>query len=152
MALYEGMFLLDNRQANRDWDGMVAVVKKVLSDHGAEILRMDKWAERKLAYHVKGQKRGTYLLIHFSAEKDAPTRIYRDIEISEVILRALILKVDKLPPEPERQAREEPKAETAAPKKPEPEREEPVEEAVSAAAEPGPPEAAEETGQEEKGE
>ncbi len=152
MALYEGMFLLDNRQANRDWDGAVAAVKKTLSDHGAEMHRMDKWAERKLAYPIKGQKRGTYLLTYFAAEEDTPNRIYRDVEISGVILRALILKIDRLPPEPERPEEEKPKVEAAEPKGPPPKAPEPVEEVAAAAAEPAPPEVGEEKEPDEKGE
>jgi len=148
LALYEGMFLLDNRQANRDWDASVAAVKKILSEHGAEASRMDKWAERKLAYPVKAQKRGTYLLAYFSAEKDAPSKIYRDVEISTGILRALILKIDELPAEPEK---EEPKAEVVKAEEPKAETAEAVEE-VAPVAETASPEAGEVSSEDEKGE
>ena len=33
MSLYEGMFLMDNRQANRDWEGSLEKLKAMLSKH-----------------------------------------------------------------------------------------------------------------------
>ncbi len=101
MSLYEGMFLLDNRQANRDWEGSLESVKAVIEKHGGEILRCDKWGERRLAYEVEGRRRGTYVLAYFNAEGDAVNRIYHDCELSELILRVLMLQVSRMPSEEE---------------------------------------------------
>ena len=85
MRPYEGMFLLDNRQANRDWDRTVEQVKAILKKHGAELAWCQKWAERKLAYEIRHHRRGTYLLAYFQAEKEVPTRIYREVELNDLI-------------------------------------------------------------------
>jgi len=99
LKLYEGMFLLDNRQANRDWDGTLESLKNMITKHGAEILRCQKWGERRLAYEIKGRRRGTYVLAYFQADSDAVNRIYREVELSELVLRAMMLRIDALPPE-----------------------------------------------------
>jgi small subunit ribosomal protein S6 len=99
LRLYEGMFVMDNRQANRDWDGSLEKLKSILTKHGAEIVRCDKWGERKLAYEMDGRRRGTYVLMFFNAGGSAVTEIYRECELSEMILRALILQVPAIPPE-----------------------------------------------------
>ena len=99
MSLYEGMFVMDNRQANRDWDGSLEKLKSMLTKHGAEILRCEKWGERKLAYEMDGRRRGTYVLAFFNATGTAVTEIYRECELAEMMLRALILKVPAIPPE-----------------------------------------------------
>ena len=101
MSLYEGMFLMDNRQANRDWDGCLEKLNAILTKHGAEVVRSVKWGERKLAYDINGHRRGTYVLIYFNAVGDAVSRIYREIELSELLHRAMILTVQKLPSEEE---------------------------------------------------
>ena len=67
MSLYEGMFVMDNRQANRDWDGSLEKLKSMLAKHGAELVRAEKWGERKLAYEMQGRRRGTYMLLYFNA-------------------------------------------------------------------------------------
>ena len=101
MSLYEGMFLLDSRQANRDWDGSVEKLKAILTKHGAEVVRCLKWGERRLAYEIDRRRRAAYVLAHFNALGDAVSRIYREVELSELIHRALILKIQTLPAEDE---------------------------------------------------
>ncbi len=101
MSLYEGMFVLDNRQANRDWDGSLEKLKGIVEKHGAEMVRCEKWGERKLSYEINRRRRATYVLAHFQAEGQAVNRIYRECELSELILRALILKRKALPSEEE---------------------------------------------------
>jgi len=114
LSLYEGMFLLDNRQANRDWEGSLASVQSIVTKHGGTIVRSSKWGERRLAYEIKGRRRGTYLLLYFTAEGDAVNRIYREGELSDLILRQLILKISALPSE-EKPAEERKQEAAAAP-------------------------------------
>ena len=67
MRMYEGLFLIDNAHANTEWDNVVKRIQDILQKNGTEILKIEKWGEKKSAYKVKGHKRGTYLLIHFNA-------------------------------------------------------------------------------------
>jgi ribosomal protein S6 len=95
------MFLMDNRQANRDWDGSLEQMKGLLTKHGAEIVRCDKWGERKLAYEIDGRRRATYVVVYFNADGDAVGRMYRECELSELILRVMVVKIKTLPSEEE---------------------------------------------------
>ena len=99
MSLYEGMFVMDNRQANRDWDGSLEKLKSMLTKHGAELVRAEKWGERKLAYEMQGRRRGTYMLMYFNATGTAVNQIYRECELSDMMLRTLIVKIEKMPSE-----------------------------------------------------
>ncbi|HHT9136848.1 MAG: 30S ribosomal protein S6 [Candidatus Brocadiales bacterium] len=94
--MYEGLFLIDNTHANTEWDNVVKHIQDILQKNGAEILKTEKWGEKKLAYKVKGHKRGTYLLIHFNAKNSAIVTIRRDFQLSDYIIRFLIVKDDKI--------------------------------------------------------
>ena len=96
MRMYEGLFLIDNAHANTEWDNVVKHIHDILQKNGAEILKTEKWGEKKLAYKIKGHKRGTYLLIHFNAKNSAITTIRRDFQLSDYIVRFLIVKDDKI--------------------------------------------------------
>ncbi len=96
MRLYEGMFIISDTVAGSDWDAAVKHVEDLLKNRGAEILKSEKWEERKFAYKLKGHKRGTYLLIYFNAPTDSISLIKRDFELSDNVLRTLIVKVDKI--------------------------------------------------------
>ena len=94
--MYEGLFLIDNAHASTDWDNVVKHIHDILQKNGAEILKTEKWGEKKLAYKVKGHKRGTYLLIHFNAKNSAIATVRRDFQLSDYIVRFLIVKDDKI--------------------------------------------------------
>ena len=91
MAIYEGMFLLDSARAAKDWEGTKALVDNVLERYGAKPILRDRWDERKLAYTIKRQKRGTYYLTYFDAVGDAVTNIRRDLTLTEGVIRFLVL-------------------------------------------------------------
>lgn len=92
MNLYEGMFLLNSIEAKRDWDGMLAHVKGLLTKHGAEVLKDVLWDDRKLAYEVDGQKRGTYLLIYFKMDPTVVAAFRRDCNLDDRIMRQLFVR------------------------------------------------------------
>ncbi len=96
MRMYEGLFLIDNAHASTEWDNVVKHIHDILQKNGAEILKTEKWGEKKLAYKVKGHKRGTYLLIHFNAKNSAIATVRRDFHLSDYIVRFLIVKDDKI--------------------------------------------------------
>lgn len=96
MRMYEALFIIDNARANTEWDAAIKHIQDILQKNGAEILKTEKWGEKKLAYKVKGHKRGTYLLVHFNAKNTAIPTIRRDFQLSEYIVRSLIVKDDKI--------------------------------------------------------
>ncbi len=96
MRLYEGMFIISDTVAGSDWEAAVKHVEDLLKNRGAEILKSEKWEDRKFAYKLKGHKRGAYLLVYFNAPEDSISLIKRDFELSDNVLRTLIVKVDKI--------------------------------------------------------
>ncbi|RMD61963.1 MAG: 30S ribosomal protein S6 [Planctomycetota bacterium] len=90
---YEGMFVF--AQA-RDLGEGVDRVLEIFDRAGAEVLAMSKWDERRFAYPIKKHKRGVYVLTHFACPADKLAQIERDCNLSEEILRALILRADHL--------------------------------------------------------
>ena len=94
--LYEGMFLVDSARAASDWDGINAVIRKILEKAKAEIVSMKKWDDRKLAYNIRGIERGTYILCYFKAEGQKIQEIETSVRLSEKIIRALILSTEQM--------------------------------------------------------
>lgn len=95
---YEAMFLL-GQSATADADGAIALCRSMIERHSGKILVLKKWDERKLAYEVNGQKRGTYVIAYFTATGDAVGPIERDVKLNEEVLRVMITKADHLNPQ-----------------------------------------------------
>lgn len=98
MKSYEGMFLLDPALAS-DWPAAEAEVRRVLDRAEAKVLGLKKWDERKLAYPIRRSKRGLYVLTFFEAAPEKISPLERDCQLSEKILRVLVLRKDRLTPE-----------------------------------------------------
>lgn len=94
--LYEGMFLIDVARASSDWDGIISTIKKILERDGAEILSIKKWDDRKLAYDIKGQSRGVYILSYFRVDGTKISEIENNIRLSEQVIRTLILNAEQM--------------------------------------------------------
>lgn len=95
--LYEGMFLLDNQVVREDWKKAKAVVTDNLAKHGAKVIAARRWDERKLAYPIGTRRRATYLLAYFEMGNAHIGEMRRDLELSESVLRYLILKAEQVP-------------------------------------------------------
>jgi small subunit ribosomal protein S6 len=94
--LYEGMFLVDSAKAASDWDGINAAIKRILDRAKAEIVSMRKWDDRRLAYDIRGVSRGTYLLCYFRADGGQIQSIEKAVQLSEKVIRVLILNTDQM--------------------------------------------------------
>lgn len=92
---YEAMFLLSQSVA-ADLGGAVEHLRSIIGKAGASLIAMRKWDERRLAYEIDKQKRGTYILAYFSCDSSKVSGIERDCNLSEQVLRTLILRVDHL--------------------------------------------------------
>lgn len=95
MNKYEGMFLLDHGKVKNDVDAGIAHVRELLEKHGASIVELAKWDERKLAYEINNQKRGIYVLCYFESEGDQLDAFRHDVALSETIVRMLITRLKK---------------------------------------------------------
>lgn len=92
--MYEAMFLVDSAQAASDWDGINKVITTILERAGAEIVSMRKWDERKLTYEIRGHSRGTYILCYLRVDGTKLRDIERDVQLSERLMRVLILSTE----------------------------------------------------------
>ena len=95
--LYEAMFLVDSAQAAADWEGTLSVINNILQRADAEVVSMRKWQERKLAYDIDRKTRGTYILCYFKADGRRIRGIEKDVQLSEKVMRVLVLTTEKRP-------------------------------------------------------
>ena len=91
MRLYEGLFLLEPNFANKDEAGAVTLVQGLLEKHGAAVIRCEKWAEQKLAYEIRKNKRGAYMLAAFRVDPLKVSEIELECRLTERIMRYLLL-------------------------------------------------------------
>ncbi len=92
--VYEGMFILDSNRYGRDPETVANQVPAMIEKLGGEMLVSRLWEERRLAYPVKGQRKGTYWLTYFRLDPSRLGELRRQCQITDDVLRVLFLKVD----------------------------------------------------------
>jgi small subunit ribosomal protein S6 len=89
------MFLLDSNKVAGDVPAAAKQLQAILERNQAEVLASRPWDDgRKLAYPVKGHRKGLYYLTYFRTEGKNVASIERDCALNEMILRTLILHID----------------------------------------------------------
>ncbi len=92
--VYEGMFILDSNRYSRDAASVSGQIPEMIEKQGGEILASRLWEERRLAYPINGQRKGTYWLTYFKLESGSLSALVRQCQLSDSIVRSLFLKVD----------------------------------------------------------
>jgi small subunit ribosomal protein S6 len=95
MNYYEAMFVLSQAVA-ADLSAAVSHIRGIIEKAGGNIVAMKKWDERKLAYEIDKQKRAYFLLVYFHAPATRLHEVERSCNLSEQILRNLIIRADHL--------------------------------------------------------
>lgn len=94
MKTYEAMFLLD--AGNPDFEAACAPIRRILERNEADVKALKLWEDRRLAYEIKGRRRGYYVLTYFSVDPLKVKDIEHDCQLDEEILRVLVLRKDLL--------------------------------------------------------
>jgi small subunit ribosomal protein S6 len=94
--IYEALFLVDSALAASQWDHVMEVIQKILDRAEARVISIRKWDERKLAYEIAGKSRGTYILAYFECSSSKIRPLERDVQLSEEILRVLVVRTDRM--------------------------------------------------------
>ena len=92
--VYEGLFILDSDLYARNPDEVSGQIDRFIGEYDGEVLVSRLWEERKLAYPIKGHKRGTYWLTYFKLDTAKVKELNRRYQISDSIVRFLFVKVD----------------------------------------------------------
>jgi small subunit ribosomal protein S6 len=87
------MLIFDSNRFARERAGLPGEVEKAIKAEGGEVLVSRLWEERRLAYPIAGQRKGTYWLFYFRGPTSILTSLNRQWEIHDGILRHLVLKV-----------------------------------------------------------
>lgn len=70
-------------------------VRAIVHDAGGKIAKEDTWGKKKLAYQIKGQDFGIYQHLGVELPADAPLKISNVLNITDEVIRYLLVKKDE---------------------------------------------------------
>ena len=92
--VYECMFIFNANAYARNPAGVGKAVEDLVASIGGEILASRLWNEQKLAYPIKGNRKGAYWLTYFRADSAEMTKFNRGCQLNDSILRHLSIRLD----------------------------------------------------------
>jgi small subunit ribosomal protein S6 len=95
MRIYEELFIVKPDATEEEIDQVVEQVRSVIVSGGGAVDKVDKWGVRKLAYKVRKQHEGFYVLVQFSAAPEAVKEIERRLRVSDLVLKFLTVRIDE---------------------------------------------------------
>ncbi len=92
MRNYEVVFVLRPDLDEENNAVTIEKFKNIIESHGGEILKLDKWGKRRLAYEVRDFKEGLYVIAQFKAKPEVAAELDRVLKITDQVLRHIIVR------------------------------------------------------------
>ena len=95
MQSYEFMIVLSGKLEEEKINQILKEIENIIEENQGKILKTDKWGKRKLAYNIKSEDEGYYILLYLKANKIILNDLEKFCKVNEYVLRQLILKLKK---------------------------------------------------------
>jgi len=70
-------------------------VSQLIQTNGGQIKKVTPWGKRRLAYSVKDQREGYYVVEEFDLDQAKVTEVERVLKISDTVFRHLLVRQDE---------------------------------------------------------
>jgi small subunit ribosomal protein S6 len=95
MAKYEMMFIARTDVPEEEIDKLTAQMDSVVFGAGGKTEKIDKMGRRRLAYRVKKQREGFYILFTFEGNGDTVREFERRLKVTDTVIKFLTVRVDE---------------------------------------------------------
>ena len=92
---YETIFVINPEYSEEATKALIEKFTGIITTNGGTIDSIDEWGKRKLAYPIEDLTEGYYVLVNFAAEKSVPAELDRVYNITDGILRSIIVALEK---------------------------------------------------------
>ena len=95
MANYESVLIARQDLGASQVNSLVESLSEVLKKEGGEVVKVDNWGLKNLAYRIKKNRKGHYVLLNIAAPAKAIFEYERLMRLNEDVIRYMTIKVDE---------------------------------------------------------
>ncbi len=100
MPLYECVFIARNDVTQQQVEAIADAMAAVITEGGGEVKKREYWGLRGLAYKVKKNRKGHYMLLGIEAPAPAIHEVERQLGLNEDVLREMTVRIESISDEP----------------------------------------------------
>ena len=97
--IYEILYIIPSRFSDTEIEAATKVVDAALAKHGATVQKTENLGKLKLAYPIKKERHGTYILTYIEGEGENVAKIENELKLTDEVLRHTIVKREEGIPE-----------------------------------------------------
>src|SRR5215510_9827891 len=94
MALYEHMLIARQDISAQAVDALATHLKTIVETEGGKVEKQEYWGLRTLAFRIKKNRKGHYVLLNLNSPAKAIFELERQLKINEDVLRFLTVRVE----------------------------------------------------------
>jgi small subunit ribosomal protein S6 len=99
MRKYETIFIAHPDLVEDEVKGLIEKMREVIENLNGELIKVEEWGRRKLAYKLKKLTKGYYILIRFLGNGQVLAEIERNLRLSDSVLKYQSVRLDEKAPE-----------------------------------------------------
>ena len=100
MSLYESVIIARQEISAEQVEKLADEIDLILKNNEGRTEKRENWGLRSLAYKIKKNRKGHYLLFNYECPPDAVKELERQLRLNEDVSRYLTVKIDKFSNEP----------------------------------------------------
>lgn len=94
MANYEGVLIARQDLGASQVNTLVSDLSEIIKKEGGEVVKVDNWGLKNLAYRIKKNRKGYYVLLNIVAPAKAIAEYERRIRLNEDVIRYMTVRVE----------------------------------------------------------
>lgn len=95
MSNYESVLIARQDLGASQVSSLVSDLSEIIVAQGGEVVRVDNWGLKNLAYRVKKNRKGHYVILNIAAPATAIAEYERLMRVNEDVIRYMTIKVDE---------------------------------------------------------
>ena len=96
MPCYESVFIARQDISASQAEGLTETFSQIISSNGGNVVSTESWGLRSIAYRIKKNRKGHYVLMNIDAPAPALHEMERQMRIHEDVLRYMTIRVDSI--------------------------------------------------------
>ena len=93
MNKYELIYIIDTAVEETTRKELVEKFNGIITANGGEVVKVEEWGKRRLAYAIDYKTEGYYVYVAFNAGAELPKELTRNLQINESVIRSQIVKL-----------------------------------------------------------
>ena len=93
MNKYELIYIIDTAAEESTRKELIEKFNGIITANGGEVVKVEEWGKRRLAYAIDYKTEGYYVYVAFNAGAELPKELTRNLQINENVIRSQIVKL-----------------------------------------------------------